>query len=74
MLEFKEGRRIQIEGNTFTNEWQDAQQGVPLVMTPMSDGIDYFVVTEDLNYTNNIVAHSLQLMGFAPICPIAPAH
>jgi len=54
LLEFKNGRRILIEGNIFQNVWQDAQSGFAIVITPRNSfNIAPWSTVEDLTIRYN---------------------
>lgn len=74
LLELKEGRRILVSGNTFANSWVDGQTGFALLITPRGNGVDYFVIVEDVSYQNNYITHTNNGLAFTDQDSIAPAH
>jgi hypothetical protein len=67
LLEFKSGQRVLVEGNVFENNWQAAQAGFAVVMTPATEGgqapwITVYDVTVRYNIFKNI-GSGMNLMG-----------
>lgn len=59
LFELKNARRVTIDGNLFENNWVDAQSGFAILFTVRNqDGTAPWSVTEDIQFTNNIVRHS----------------
>ncbi|HEX5736730.1 MAG TPA: hypothetical protein VF131_28115 [Blastocatellia bacterium] len=59
LFELKNARRVIIDGNLFENNWVDAQSGFAILFTVRNqDGTAPWSVTEDIQFTNNIVRHS----------------
>lgn len=50
LFEFKNGRRVLIEGNTFVNNWAQAQNGTALLFTP-KNGTNNCPLCADLDVT-----------------------
>jgi hypothetical protein len=56
LLELKNAQRVVIDGNLFEHNWQAAQAGYSLVLTPVNqDGTAPWSVVQDVQFTNNIV-------------------
>lgn len=59
LFELKAARRVLVEGNIFENNWQAAQPGYAILMTPAGqDGKAAWVVVEDVTFRYNIVRHT----------------
>jgi hypothetical protein len=59
LFELKNARRVVIDGNLFENNWVDAQSGFGILFTVRNqEGTAPWSVTEDIQFTNNIVRHS----------------
>ncbi len=56
-LEIKSGRRVRIETNLFTNNWQQAQEGTGILFRSAVDSGEQAVV-EDVEFVSNIVRGS----------------
>ncbi|HEV7891020.1 MAG TPA: DUF4214 domain-containing protein [Pyrinomonadaceae bacterium] len=57
LLEFKNGRRVVVDGNLFEYNWLDAQQGYAILFTPRPNDSGPAAVVEDVRFTNNVVRH-----------------
>jgi hypothetical protein len=58
LFELKNARRVLVEGNVFEYNWQAAQPGYAIVLTPRSSGGDApWATVEDVVFRNNIVRH-----------------
>lgn len=58
LLELKNARRVLIDGNTFENNWVDAQNGFSILFTVRNqEGTAPWSVVEDVSFTNNILKH-----------------
>jgi hypothetical protein len=57
LLEFKNGRRVTVDGNLFEFNWLDAQQGYAILFTPRPNDSGPAAVVEDARFTNNVVRH-----------------
>jgi hypothetical protein len=56
LLELKNAQRVQIDGNLFEHNWQAAQSGYSIVLTPYNqEGTAPWSVVQDVTFTNNIV-------------------
>jgi hypothetical protein len=73
LFELKNARRVTIDGNLFENNWADAQSGFAILFTVRNqDGKAPWSVTEDIQFTNNIVRHSaagINILGQDDIHP-----
>jgi hypothetical protein len=59
ILELKNARRVVVDGNLFEHNWVDAQSGFAILFTVRNqEGTAPWSVTEDVEFTNNIVRHS----------------
>lgn len=55
LLEFKNARRVLVEGNRFENNWAAAQQGLSLLITPRNqDGTAPWCATQDITIRRNV--------------------
>ncbi|NOT47876.1 MAG: hypothetical protein HOP17_09040 [Acidobacteria bacterium] len=55
LLEFKNARRVIVEGNRFENNWAAAQQGLSLLITPRNqDNTAPWSATQDITISRNI--------------------
>lgn len=55
LLEFKNARRVLVEGNTFENNWQAAQNGFSILLTPRNqEGTAPWCATQDITIRLNI--------------------
>jgi hypothetical protein len=55
LLEFKNARRVLVEGNTFENNWQAAQNGFSILLTPRNqEGGAPWCGTQDITIRLNI--------------------
>jgi hypothetical protein len=67
LLEVKNAQRVTINGNTFENNWADAQDGYAILFTPRNQtGKAPWTVVQDVEFTNNIIRHSgrgIQILG-----------
>ncbi|HEV7891019.1 MAG TPA: hypothetical protein VGP08_10280 [Pyrinomonadaceae bacterium] len=57
LLELKNARRVNIDGNLFEYNWTDAQSGYAILFTPRPNDSGPAAVIEDVRFTNNIVRH-----------------
>jgi hypothetical protein len=59
IFELKNARGVVVDGNTFENNWVDAQSGIAILFTVRNqDGKAPWSVVEDVRFTNNIVRHT----------------
>jgi hypothetical protein len=58
IFELKNAQRVLVEGNTFENNWADAQNGFSILFTIRNqDGTAPWSVVADVTFRNNIVRH-----------------
>jgi hypothetical protein len=58
LIEFKQGQRVLIEGNIFTNHWAGGQAGFFFQMSPRTEsGQNPWMVTSDITVRYNLVRH-----------------
>ena len=58
LFELKNARRVLVEGNVFENNWQAAQTGFAIVLTPRnSGGRAPWSTVEDVTFRLNVVRH-----------------
>jgi hypothetical protein len=58
LFELKNARRVLIEDNLFEYNWQSAQPGYAIVITPRnSDGTMPWATVEDVTFRSNVVRH-----------------
>lgn len=58
LFELKNARRVIVEGNSFENNWADAQNGFSILFTVRNqDGTAPWSVVSDITFRNNIVRH-----------------
>jgi hypothetical protein len=59
LFELKNARRVLIDGNTFENNWADAQNGFAILFTVRNqDGGSPWSMVRDITFTHNIVRHT----------------
>ncbi len=58
LLEFKNARRVLVDGNAFEHSWVHAQSGFAVVLTPRNPGTSPWSAVQDIAFTNNIVRQS----------------
>ena len=67
-FELKNARRVLVDGNTFENNWGDAQVGIAILFTPRNqNGGNPWTQVADVTFTNNIIRHSgggMNLLGY----------
>src|SRR5205814_6471454 len=67
LLELKNAHRVLIAGNTFENNWQQAQNGFAILFTPRNqDGGAPWSMVQDVTFINNVVRHTgsaVNIMG-----------
>ena len=58
LLELKNARRVRVSGNILEYNWQAAQTGFAVVLTPRnSSGRTPWVTVEDVEFSGNIIRH-----------------
>ncbi|HKP86871.1 MAG TPA: hypothetical protein VJZ26_12280 [Blastocatellia bacterium] len=76
LFELKNSRRVLIEGNTFENNWVDAQSGPSILFTVRNqDGTAPWSTVEDVIFKDNIVrnvAGGVSILGTDDVQPSAP--
>jgi hypothetical protein len=56
LLELKNAQRVTIDANVFEHNWQAAQVGYSILLTPVNqDGTAPWSVVQDIEFSNNIV-------------------
>lgn len=59
LLEFKNAQRVLVEHNTLEHNWQAAQPGFAILLTPRNqDGRAPWTVVQDITFRSNIVRHA----------------
>ncbi len=68
IFELKNARRVKIEQNLFENNWQAAQPGYAVVLTPRNqDGTCRWCVVEAVDFTHNVVRNTtagVNILGY----------
>jgi hypothetical protein len=68
IFELKNARRVKVEYNLFENNWQAAQPGYAIVLTPRNqDGTCRWCVVEAVDFTHNIVRNTtagVNILGY----------
>lgn len=58
LLELKNARRVQVDGNLFEHNWAESQNGFAILFTVRNqEGSAPWSVVEDVTFSNNIVRH-----------------
>jgi hypothetical protein len=58
LMELKNAQRVVVDSNIFENNWEAAQSGYSIVLTPRNqDGTAPWSVVQHIQFTNNIVRH-----------------
>ena len=65
LFEFKNARRILIDGNIFEHCWPHAQRGFAILFTPRHDNTAPWTGIQDVTFTNNIVRHATHGLGIS---------
>jgi hypothetical protein len=75
LLELKNARNVAIEYNIFENNWQQAQSGYAILLTPRNqDGTCTWCVVSDVTFEYNIVrnvAAGINILGWDDVAPSA---
>lgn len=59
LLELKNAKNVQIDGNTFTNNWTDGQAGIPILFTVRNqEGSAPYSIIANVSFTNNVVTNA----------------
>ena len=73
LFELKNARRVIVDGNLFENVWLDAQTGYAILFKSVNqEGSALWSVTEDVDFTNNIIRHcggAINIEGRSPDQP-----
>lgn len=73
LLELKNGRRVQIDHNTFANNWAQAQTGVAILFTPRAEaGRCTWCVVEDVTFEFNTmrrIGNAFNILGVDDFTP-----
>jgi hypothetical protein len=76
LFELKNARRVLVDGNTFENNWADAQSGFAILFTVRNqDGSAPWSTVEDVTFTNNVVRHTgsgVNVLGTDDAAPSGP--
>lgn len=68
LFELKNARRVLVEDNLFENNWQAAQPGPAIVLTPRNqDGTAPWSVVRDVMFRRNVIRHvaaAFNILGF----------
>ncbi len=72
LLELKNARNVQIDGNLIENNWERDQAGFALVFTVRASGAAPWSTIERVRFENNIVRHSgsaINILGYDNLSP-----
>jgi hypothetical protein len=72
LLELKNARNVQIDGNLLENNWLRDQAGFAVVFTPRASGTAPWSTIEHVRFENNIVRHSgsaINVVGYDNLSP-----
>jgi len=72
LFEVKHGIRWLVDGNTFANNWTDAQDGYGILLRSMNqDGGETWSISTDITFTNNTITseNGINLNGLDPYHP-----
>jgi hypothetical protein len=58
LFELKNARNVILDGNVLENNWADDQNGFAILLTPRNPGSAPWSTVENIQITNNLVAHS----------------
>ena len=58
LLELKNARNVQIDGNVIENNWERDQNGFAVLFTPRASGAAPWTTVEAVRFENNVVRHS----------------
>lgn len=68
LFELKNAQRVLIQGNTFENNWADAQNGAAILFTVRNqDGSAPWSVVQDVTFTDNIIKNSASVFNLLGI-------
>ena len=72
LLELKNARNVQIDGNLIENNWERDQSGFAVLFTVRAQGTAPWTTIEDVRFENNIVRHSgsaINVLGYDSLSP-----
>jgi hypothetical protein len=72
LVELKNARNVQIDGNLIENNWEKDQSGFAVVFTPRASGTAPWTTIEHVRFENNIVRHSgsaINVTGYDNLSP-----
>jgi hypothetical protein len=72
LLELKNARNVQIDGNVIENNWAADQSGFALVFTVRASGAAPWTTIEHVRVENNVVRHSgsaINILGYDNLSP-----
>jgi hypothetical protein len=72
LLELKNARNVQIDGNVIENNWEKDQNGFAILFTPRASGTAPWSTVEHVRFENNIVRHSgsaINVTGYDNLAP-----
>ena len=72
LLELKNARDVQIDGNLIENNWEKDQNGFAILFTPRASGAAPWSTVERVRFENNIVRHSgsaINVLGYDGLDP-----
>jgi hypothetical protein len=72
LLELKNARNVQIDGNLIENNWERDQNGFAVLFTPRASGAAPWTTIEHVRFENNIVRHSgsaINVVGYDNLAP-----
>jgi len=72
LLELKNARNVQIDGNVIENNWEASQAGFAVVFTVRANGNAPWSTIEHVRFENNIVRHTgsaINVLGFDDAAP-----
>jgi hypothetical protein len=72
LLELKNARNVQIDGNLLENNWERDQTGFAVLFTPRASGTAPWSTIEQVRFENNIVRHSgsaINVVGYDNLSP-----
>ena len=72
LLELKNARNVQIDGNLIENNWEASQAGFAVVFTVRANGNAPWSTIEHVRFENNIVRHTgsaINVLGFDDTAP-----
>jgi hypothetical protein len=65
LLELKNAKDVEIDGNMFVNCWTDAQTGIPILFTVRNqEGTAPYSIIQNIKFTNNVVKGAEGALNF----------